>query len=49
MSKAKRNKKTVPAAPKGRAGAAANDDTVITALKLTAQALSAEIAAYFHK
>ena len=45
----KRDNKAARPASKARSGAAANDDTTITALKLPAQELSAEMAAYFAK
>jgi uncharacterized peroxidase-related enzyme len=46
---AKRNNKAARYAEKARAGAAAADDTTITALKLPAQPLSPDMAAYFAK
>jgi uncharacterized peroxidase-related enzyme len=49
MTMTKRDNKAARPASKARSGAAANDDTAITALKLPAQELSAEMAAYFAK
>jgi uncharacterized peroxidase-related enzyme len=49
MTMTKRDNKAARPASKARSGAAANDDTTITALKLPAQELSAEMAAYFAK
>jgi uncharacterized peroxidase-related enzyme len=51
LTMAKRTSKTVPGdrAAKGRPGAAAADDTTITALNLAPDKLSPEMAAYFAK
>ncbi|HEX4410347.1 MAG TPA: peroxidase-related enzyme [Xanthobacteraceae bacterium] len=46
---AKRKSKTASPAPKQRPGAAADDDSIITALKLPDTKLSPEMAAYFAK
>jgi uncharacterized peroxidase-related enzyme len=46
---AKRSNKTDPAKAKPRARATAGDDTEVTALKLAAEKLSPEMAAYFAK
>jgi uncharacterized peroxidase-related enzyme len=48
MPKSKRSNKVAPPAPKRRA-ATADDDTIVTALKLPAAKLSPDMAAYFAK
>src|SRR6202171_1679672 len=49
MTMTKRDNKAARPASKARSAAAPNDDTAIIALKLPAQELSAEMAAYFAK